>query len=183
MRTTPLLFTALGCVIAASSATQLMHRSPERARFGAASWRQPGGPILRLRGGVQELRDVEEWETLLAGSGSSLIVLDFTATWCGPCQRIAPAFAAMAAEMPDVIFRKVRASRREPASSRPHARSSRARWQVDVDDLGELAAELGVTSMPTFLLFRDGEKIASLRGADEGALRSLVEEHAAAVPA
>ena len=56
--------------------------------------------------------------------------------------------------------------------------------KVDVDNLGELAAELGVTSMPTFLFFRSGEMIDSMRGADEDGLRMLVAEHAKApVPA
>ena len=101
-------------------------------------------PLLRLRGGVHTLTDMDDWAAAQETAGDKLIVLDFTATWCGPCQRIAPAFEAMASEMPDVLFLK-----------------------CDVDELGELAAELGVTSMPTFLLFRAGENIGSLRGADE----------------
>jgi thioredoxin 1 len=110
---------------------------------------------LRLRGGVRQLQDAEEWETLQEEAGDKLIVLDFTATWCGPCQRIAPAFAAMADEMPDVIFVK-----------------------ADVDELGDFAAEMGVSSMPTFLLFRGGEEVATMRGADEEGLRALIAEHA-----
>ena len=76
--------------------------------------------------------------------------------WCQPCQRIAPAFAALADEYAEsAIFVK-----------------------VDVDTLGELAAELGVTSMPTFLFFKSGEVIDTMRGADENGLRALVAEHA-----
>ena len=52
--------------------------------------------------------------------------------------------------------------------------------QVDV--LGELAAELGVTSMPTFLFFRSGHVIDTMRGADEAGLRALVAEHSQAQP-
>lgn len=53
-----------------------------------------------------------------------------------------------------------------------------------MDDLGELAAELGVTSMPTFLFFRGGEQIDSMRGADEMGLRGLIVKHVGAgVPA
>ena len=85
-------------------------------------------------------------------------MVDFTAVWCGPCQRIAPAYAALAEEYADeAVFVK-----------------------VDVDRLGELAAELGVTSMPTFLFFKSGEMIDSMRGADEAGLRALVAEHAKA---
>ena len=112
--------------------------------------------ILRLRGGVREIEDMDDWETVVAEAEDRLLVIDFTATWCGPCQRIAPAYAALAEEYADVaVFVK-----------------------VDVDRVGELAAELGVTSMPTFLFFRSGEMIDSMRGADEEGLRALVAEHA-----
>ena len=85
------------------------------------------------------------------------MVVDFTATWCGPCQRIAPVYEAISEEhSDDAIFLK-----------------------VDVDELAELAAELGVTSMPTFLFYRLGEQIDSMRGADESLLRELVEKHTA----
>lgn len=110
--------------------------------------------LLRLRGGVRELEDHSDWETVLAEAGDKLLVVDFTATWCGPCQRIAPAFAEIAEEYGDsAVFVK-----------------------IDVDVLGDLAAELGVTSMPTFLFFRNGEAIDTMRGADEAGLRTLVKE-------
>ena len=54
-------------------------------------------PLLRLRGGVHTLTDMDDWAAVQETAGDKLIVLDFTATWCGPCQRIAPAFEAMAA--------------------------------------------------------------------------------------
>ena len=77
---------------------------------------------------------------------------DFTATWCGPCQRIAPTFEALADEYAETaVFVK-----------------------VDVDELPGLASELGVMSMPTFLFFRGGDVIHTLRGADEKALREQV---------
>ena len=107
-----------------------------------------------LRGGVTELATVEQWETI-RDSEERLVVLDFTATWCGPCQRIAPAFAALAEEYEcTALFVK-----------------------CDVDDLGELAAELGVASMPTFLFFKSAECVEALHGADEARLRELVEKH------
>ena len=86
----------------------------------------PRQTLLRLRGGVRELGS-REWGAY-EEVGDKLLVVDFTAVWCGPCQRIAPAFAALAEEYAD----------------------SAHFVKVDVDKLGELAAQLGVTSMPTF---------------------------------
>ena len=63
--------------------------------------------VLRLRGGVAQLADKAAWDKALAEAGDKLVVVDFTATWCGPCQRIAPIFAKMAEENPDVVFVKV----------------------------------------------------------------------------
>lgn len=48
--------------------------------------------------------------------------------------------------------------------------------KFDVDELKDLAAELGVRSMPTFQLYRDGVKAGEVRGADQGALMRLLEE-------
>ena len=118
------------------------------------------GALLRLRGGVRQLQDRDDWAAVQAEAGEKLLVVDFTASWCGPCQRIAPAYAAIADEYAGkALFVK-----------------------IDVDVLGELAAELGVTSMPTFLFFRSGLVIDTMRGANEAGLRALVAEHAAALP-
>lgn len=113
--------------------------------------------IIALRGGVREVEDMDDWETVQEEAADKLLVVDFTAVWCGPCQGIAPAYAALADEYAD----------------------SALLVKVDVDQLGELAQELGVTSMPTFLFFKGGEMIDSMRGADEAGLRALVAEHAA----
>jgi len=93
-----------------------------------------------------------EWEALHEEAGDKLVVVDFTAVWCGPCQRIAPTFEALADEYRDkAVFVK-----------------------VDVDELGGLAAELGISSMPTFLFYQGGDIVHTLRGADEAALREKV---------
>jgi thioredoxin 1 len=114
--------------------------------------------VLRFRGGVREVEDRDDWESLQAEAADKLVVVDFTAVWCGPCQRIAPTFAELADEYSESAYFV----------------------KVDVDKLGELAAELGVTSMPTFLFMRGGEVIDSMRGADEAGLRALVAELASA---
>merc|ERR1712230_83825 len=90
--------------------------------------------VLRLRGGgagVEQLADKAAFDQCLADAGDKLVVVDFTATWCGPCQRIAPVFAKLAEEMPDVVFVK-----------------------VDVDENDETASACGIQSMPTFQFYK-----------------------------
>ena len=139
--------TTLGVATSARGAVRTVHSHAARAH--------------RLRGGeagaVRHLEEASEWPVLHAEAGDALVVADFTAVWCGPCQKIAPVYEALAAENPSVHFVK-----------------------IDVDELGELAAQLGVTSMPTFLFYRNGEQIDAMKGADEGLLRAKVAEHAAA---
>ena len=87
----------------------------------------------------------------LAKAGTDrLVVVDCYADWCGPCRAISPTVDALAKEYLDVVFVK-----------------------LDVDVLGEIAAELGVTSMPTFLFFRCGKAADAGRGSHRGCLERL----------
>ena len=111
-------------------------------------------------GDVQGCAD--EFDALLAGAGAKLVVVDFTASWCGPCQRIAPKYAELAEEYADDALLV----------------------KVDVDENAELAARMGVQVLPTFIVLRDGEEVAKMSGADPAKLEALVKEHiGAAVPA
>merc|ERR1711998_229715 len=107
--------------------------------------------VLRLRGGVKQIADKAEWDALLAGDKA--VVVDFTATWCGPCQRIAPEFAKMAEENPDIEMVK-----------------------VDVDDNAEVAEECGIQAMPTFQLFKGGKKVSEFSGASIDKVKAMVDE-------
>ena len=70
------------------------------------------------------------------------VLVDFWATWCGPCRMIAPVLEEVAKERPDVTVCK-----------------------VDVDEERELALEYGVSSIPTLLVFRDGKVVNQSTGA------------------
>ena len=73
---------------------------------------------------------------------SKKIIIDFWASWCGPCRVVAPTFAALSNEMPDVVFAK-----------------------LNVDEEGELAYRFNVQSIPTFLIFKHGKEVGRVLGA------------------
>lgn len=99
-----------------------------------------------------------EFRKALEDAGPRLVVVQFHATWCGPCRRISPEFLALSKDMKDVVFLK-----------------------VDVDECKALAAESQVSSVPLFHLFRSGEKVSEVRGADSDALRSAIKAEASKV--
>lgn len=70
------------------------------------------------------------------------VVIDFWAEWCGPCKMAAPIFEALAAKYGDKVkFAK-----------------------LNVDEQGELAVMNRVMSIPTFILYRDGQPIDRMVG-------------------
>jgi thioredoxin 1 len=74
---------------------------------------------------------------------SGVVVIDFFATWCGPCKTIAPAFADFGKEYPKVTFLK-----------------------ADVDVAEVLASKYNVSVLPTFVFLKDGAVINRIEGAD-----------------
>jgi len=85
-----------------------------------------------------------EYARLVTGAGNKLVVLWFTAKWCGPCQRIAPVVEQMANQYVNCVFVK-----------------------VDIDLLGDVATSRGVTSIPTFILQKQGQVLLNSKGADD----------------
>jgi len=89
------------------------------------------------------------------GSGS-LVVIDFTASWCGPCRMAAPQFEAMARRYPDVVFAKV----------------------VE-DNSKDIIASEGIQAFPTFRVYLNSQMLEEFRGANMGALEAAVQRHQA----
>jgi len=109
-------------------------------------------------GGVVSLHTGADWQAALELTRTSdvALVVDFTATWCGPCQRIAPFFALLAAKHPTThLFVK-----------------------VDVDELEDVSADAGVAAMPTFQLYENGKCTGTATGASDDKLEKLVESAA-----
>jgi thioredoxin 1 len=87
-------------------------------------------------------------------STEGVLIVDFTAAWCGPCKQIRPILDAMAAAHTDLTV-----------------------LAVDVDEQPSLAAEHQVLSMPTLLFVRDGQPVRRVVGARP---RSYLEAELAA---
>lgn len=105
---------------------------------------------------MKEIFTQDELDDLLRSAGQKLVIVDFWATWCGPCKVIGPMFRKLANDPEyekDVIFAS-----------------------VDVDEANELAEEIGIECMPTIMFFKNSEKIDEMSGANKAKLVEKIEE-------
>ncbi|MFD3548798.1 thioredoxin family protein [Streptomyces sp. NPDC058655] len=111
--------------------------------------------------GVDQVTDAD-FETAVLGERGRPVLVEFTADWCGPCRQLAPVLSAIAAQEADRL--KV--------------------VQVDADSSPGAVSRYGVLSMPTLIVFRDGEPVRQMVGARaKRRLLQELEEHLAGAPA
>ena len=83
-----------------------------------------------------------------------IVLIDFWAAWCGPCLRFGPIFEKVSEQQSDAVFAK-----------------------VDTESEQDLAAQYGVTSIPTLVVYRDGIPVFGQPGAlPEQALLDILEQ-------
>ncbi|XP_061337005.1 thioredoxin H2-like [Gastrolobium bilobum] len=97
-----------------------------------------------------------KWKAHLNASKETnkLMVIDFTATWCGPCKYMDPIIQEFAAKYTEVEFIK-----------------------IDVDELMGVTQEFQVQAMPTFILMKKGKVVDKVVGARKEELQKLIEKH------
>ena len=138
---------------------------PRRSKLGKSrstiSNASSSGGIAGTDGSVKNIESADEWSRIVSGVGSGnprqrSIVVKMTADWCGPCKAIDPFYQSLAKKY-DATFAR-----------------------IDVDELDDVAAELSVAMMPTFVVLdRNGKELGRVAGASEGKLEALVREHCA----
>ncbi|KAM7468576.1 hypothetical protein LguiB_016138 [Lonicera macranthoides] len=105
---------------------------------------------------VISFQSSDEWRTHFEASRESdkLMVIDFFASWCGPCKLMEPIVHEFAAKYTNVVFVK-----------------------IDVDKLADVAREFGIKAMPTFILMKKGKQVDQLIGAKKEELQKKIEKH------
>lgn len=87
-------------------------------------------------------------------AGNEMVLVDFWASWCGPCRAFAPTFKAASDKHPDVVFAK-----------------------VDTEAEQELAAAAQIRSIPTLMAFKNGQLLFNQAGAlPPAALEDLIQQ-------
>lgn len=104
---------------------------------------------------VKLIESKEAFQEALAAAGDKLVVVDFSATWCGPCKMIKPFFHSLCDKYSNVVF-----------------------LEVDVDDCQDVAADCEVKCMPTFQFYKKGQKVGEFSGANKEKLEASITEYA-----
>jgi len=101
---------------------------------------------------VRKVSNDAAFKSELTSAGTKLVVVDFHATWCGPCKAIAPLYEQFSNMHHNVVFLK-----------------------VDVEVCKATAEEYNITAMPTFLFIKSSQVLGQFKGADPKQLKTTFD--------
>ncbi|GAA5989226.1 hypothetical protein JCM10908_001214 [Rhodotorula pacifica] len=102
---------------------------------------------------IEHIDSLPQLNKVLTANKDRLVVIDFHATWCGPCHAIAPVFEKLAGQYPAATFLK-----------------------VDVDKAQDVARAYRVSAMPTFAYVKNERKVHEVKGANASAIEAGVKQ-------
>jgi len=100
---------------------------------------------------VKSITEIEDFKKELVDN--KLVIIDYWANWCGPCKNIAPFYEELSKKY-NACFLK-----------------------VDIDEAEELSESVGIKCLPTFQIYKNGEKIEEINGADKEKLESAIKNN------
>ncbi|KAG0357419.1 hypothetical protein BGZ54_000341 [Gamsiella multidivaricata] len=103
---------------------------------------------------MKHIGSQSEFNSQLTAAGSRLVVVDFFATWCGPCKTLAPVLEGLEKKHTSTIFAK-----------------------VDVDQAKDCAETYEVTAMPTIVFFKSKSEVGRVVGVNMNQIQALIKEH------
>ncbi|KAH6660627.1 thioredoxin [Truncatella angustata] len=103
-----------------------------------------------------EIQSPDQFSEIL--DKSRIVVADFYANWCGPCKQIAPFYEQLSQSL-----------------SRPNI-ATFVKVNTEGDGAKDVAQAYAVTSLPTFIIFRDGKIVDKVKGADPNRLKTILEK-------
>ena len=121
---------SIGCVTAISTSSPVSMRPPPSPVWLIAAGNTAARPDVGTRG-YPRPHGAELNDTI---SGNDIVLVDFWASWCGPCRAFAPTFTASSDQHPDIVYGK-----------------------VDTEAEQELAAAAEIRSIPTLMAFQEGQ--------------------------
>lgn len=101
---------------------------------------------------VKEITELSELTTAL--DEHDVVVVDYWATWCGPCKLIAPFYKELYDKYENICFLK-----------------------VDVDEAEDLATSQEIQCMPTFHIFKNKERVETIKGANKELLEETIKKN------
>jgi len=110
---------------------------------------------------VIEVRSLAIYE---AHKNAAKLAIDFSATWCGPCKKISPHFSELSDRYTDVVFLKIDVD------------GTGCENEQESSNISKLCQEkFQISAMPTFLVFKNGQRTGELVGASVQKLDELIE--------